>query len=421
MPHDPSAVPTGGAFDLVVHGGTLVDPATGARRMADVGVIGDRVAAIGPDLPLERAGDRVDARGALVLPGLVDGHAHVYWGGTPLGIDPDAFAGASGVTAWLDTGSAGAGNVDGLVHHVIERTALTIKAFVHLSYVGLVPAGHTDLRFGELFDMRLGDVRACLRAIEAHAQHTVGVKVRLGANATGPNGMDALRAARAVADASGKRLMIHIADPPPLLEDALPYLREGDLVTHCYTPGLMGILDRQGRVRDAVREARARGVWFDVGHGAGSFSFDVARRALDQGFGPDVISSDLHAYNVDGPVFDLPTTLTKFLALGMPLDEVLRRATTVPGSLFGGGIGTLEVGGRADVAVVRLAPGPVVLGDARSKLLEHHERLAVVATVLAGRRLTATYPDRQGKRKPGLPPIDPRLTRPGDPPPNPSA
>ncbi len=350
------------------------------------------------------------------MPGLVDAHTHVYAGATPLGVDPDVLAAGAGVTTWIDAGSAGAGNFAGLVQHVIERSPLTIRAFVNLSYVGLVPVGHTELRFGELFDLRLADVPACVRTLEAFAPHVLGVKVRLGANSTGPHGMDALRAARAVGDATGLRLMVHIAEPPPLLDDALPYLHEGDVVAHCFTPGLMGILDRTGVLRESVRRARDRGVLFDVGHGNGSFSFDVARRALAQGFVPDLISSDLHAYNVDGPVFDLPTTITKFLALGLPLGEALRRATCDPGRLVGPGVGTIAIGGRADLALLRIERGAVTLGDARGALVEHDERLVVDATVLAGRRLRPDPAARpQGIRKPGLPPVDARLTRPATP------
>lgn len=401
------------AFDLLVAGGTVIDPGTGMRTRADVGVVDGRVVAIEPALDPDAATERLDAAGALVVPGLVDAHTHVYPGATPLGVDPDALAAASGVTTWIDAGSGGAGNFEGLVRFVIERSPLTIRAFVHLSYVGLVPVGHMEQRFGELFDPRLADVPACIRTIEAFAPLTLGVKVRLGANSTGAHGMDALRGGRAVADATSTRLMVHIAEPPPLLDDVLPYLREGDVVAHCFTAGLMGILDRSGALRASVLAARDRGVLFDVGHGNGSFSFAVARRALAQGFAPDLISSDLHAYNADGPVFDLATTITKFLALGMPFGDALERATSVPGALVGDGAGTLRVGGRADLAVVRLVREPVVLGDSRGALLEHDERLVVDATVLAGRLVRPDPNARpQGRRKPGLPPVDARLTRP---------
>lgn len=400
-------------FDLLVAGGIVLDPDTGTRTPADVGISDGCVVALEPGRNGTEATERLDAAGAFVIPGLVDAHTHVYPGATPLGVDPDVVAPAAGVTTWIDAGSAGAGNFEGLVRFVIERSPLTIRAFVHLSYVGLVPVGHTEQRFGELFDLRLADVPACIRTIEAFAPLALGVKVRLGANSTGAHGMDALRSGRAVADATGTRLMVHIAEPPPLLDDVLPYLHTGDLVAHCFTAGLMGILDRSGGLRESVRRARDRGVLFDVGHGNGSFSFAVARKALAQGFAPDLISSDLHAYNVDGPVFDLPTTVTKFLALGMPLADALRRATSVPGALVGDGVGALRVGGRADLAVVRLAREPVALGDSRGVVLTHDERLVVDATVLAGRRMRPDADPRpQGRRKPGLPPVDARLTRP---------
>ncbi len=206
-------------FDLLVSGGIVLDPDTGARTRADVGITDGRVVAIEPNL--EGAAERLDAAGAFMIPALVDAHTHVYPGATPLGVDPDVLAPASGVTTWVDACSA-AQELRRTRALRFERSPLTIRAFVHLSYVGLVPVGHTEQRFGELFDLRLADVPACIRTIEAFAPLTMGVKVRLGANSTGAHGMDALRGGRAVADATGTRLMVHIAEPPPLLDDVLP-------------------------------------------------------------------------------------------------------------------------------------------------------------------------------------------------------
>lgn len=368
--------------------------------------------AVADSLAAAPAKRTISAHGAHVLPGLVDFHTHVYWGATPLGVDPDVLAGSSGVTTWVDCGSAGAGNVEGLVRHVIERAAVTVKLFVNVSYIGLLPVGHTALRFGELFDHRLADAGACLREIEAYGDHVIGVKVRIGHDSTGPNGLDALRVARSVADASGLPLMAHVSAPPPLLADVLPYLNEGDIVTHCFTPGLMGILDRRRQVRPEVREARERGVLFDVGHGAGSFTFAIAEAALAQGFAPDIISSDVHAYNVDGPVFDLPTTMMKFLALGMSLDDVLERVTTVPARVMGEELEGVGEGAKADLVVARFEPEEVVLGDVSGEIRTYDERFTVLHTVANGAVLEPVADPRQGKRKPGLPPADPRVTRP---------
>ena len=401
------------AFDLLIHGGTIHDPASGRVENLDIGVINGSIAALEPNLSTTPAKTVLDATGKLVLPGLVDFHTHIYWGGTPLGVDPDALAATGGVTTWIDAGSAGAGNVEGLVQHVVTRSPLTIRFFVHVSYIGLLPVGHTDLRFGELFDHRLADASACLRAIEEHREHVVGVKVRIGHSSTGPNGLDAMRVARSLGDYTGLPVMVHISTPPPLLTDVLPYLQEGDIVTHCYTPGLMGILDRHGNVLPAVHEARQRGILFDVAHGAGSFSFEVAEAALAQGFTPDIISSDLHAYNVDGPTFDLVTTMMKFMAMGMSFDDVVARAASIPGGLLGGEPrDRIAVGVDADLVIVRYQREEVVLGDASGAIRNYDHRLLVDQTFARGALLESVSGAPQGKRKPGLQPIDDRLTKP---------
>lgn len=399
-------------FDLVISGGRILDRRSGSWRAADIGVSGGRVVSIADSLAGAEAARTIAAEGALVVPGLIDFHTHVYWGATPLGIDPDALAAVTGVTTWVDAGSAGAGNVEGLVRHVIDRSAVTVKMFVNVSYIGLLPVGHTDLRFGELFDHRLADAAACLREIEEFREHVVGVKVRVGHDSTGPNGLDALRVARSVGDAAGLPVMAHVSAPPPLLTDVLPYLLEGDIVTHCFTPGLMGILGRDRRVLAAVTDARDRGVLFDVGHGAGSFTFDVAEAALADGFVPDIISSDLHAYNLDGPVFDLSTTLMKFMALGMSLEDVLLRATSVPAKVLGEPDYRIAVGSKADLTVAHYGPGAVTLGDASGAIRQHDKRLTIHSTIAKGRVIEPANNVPQGKRKPGLPAIDTRLTRP---------
>lgn len=400
-------------YDVVIEGGRVHDPSSGTDRKLDVGIAAGKVAALEPSLATAGADARIDATGKLVLPGLIDFHTHVYWGGTPLGVNPDVLAPSSGVTTWVDAGSAGAGNVEGLVRHVVDRSPLTIRFFVHVSYIGLVPVGQMSLRFGELFDHRLADARACLREVERYREHVVGIKARLGHGSTGPNSMDSLRVARSLGDATGLPVMIHVSDPPPLLGDVLDHLVAGDIVTHCFTPGMMGILDRHGKVLPAVWAARERGVLFDVAHGAGSFAFEVAERALDQGFLPDIISSDLHAYNADGPVFDLPTTMAKFQAMGLSFDEVLERCTVAPARVLGDDRkGSLRVGADGDVVVARRERFDLVLGDASGAIRRHGERLEIDRTIAGGEVLTPVQGPPQAKWKPGLPKLDASLTRP---------
>lgn len=400
-------------YDLLIKGGLVHPPGSVSAQPLDVAVADGRISAIEPALDESLAASVLDVAGKTLVPGLIDLHTHAYWAGTPLGVDPDVLAPGSGVTTWIDAGSAGAGNIAGLVRHVVERSHLTIRLFLHVSYIGLLPVGNTDLRFGELFDFRLADARAWLRELEVYSKHIVGIKVRLGHTSTGSNGMDALRVARALGDATGLPVMVHVANPPPLLVDVLSYLKRGDIVTHCFTPGLMGILDRHRNVLPEAWKARERGVLFDVAHGSGGFSFEVAEAAIAAGFFPDILSSDLHAYNVDGPVFDLVTTLMKFLAMGMSFDDVLRSATTIPAQVVRDTAkGSIAVGADADFAVIRQTGDHTILGDAKGNIRHYDKRLIVDNTISRGRVLERIDGPPQGKWKPGLPKHDDTLTRP---------
>ena len=188
--------------------------------------------------------------------------------------------------------------------------------------------------------------------------------------------------------------MIHVGAPPPFVEEALAHLGRGDILTHCYSPHYGGIVDHRLRVKDAVWEARDRGVLFDVGHGGGSFSFDVAEAALDQGFPPDAISSDLHSRCIAGPAFDLPTVLSKFLALGMDLAEVVARATHLPAEAVGAEVGTLRPGAAADIALFRLAEGETTFADCPGAERAGSARLVAEATIVDGRALEPVRDDR---------------------------
>jgi dihydroorotase len=220
----------------------------------------------------------------------------------------------------------------------------------------------------------------------------VGIKVRLGYQMVGERGLPALRLAREAADRLDLPLMVHIIDLPEPLPEILPLLRRGDIITHCFHGERNGILDGAGRVLRSVREAAERGVLFDVGHGVGSFSFEVGRKALADGLLPNTISSDLHAHNIDGPVFDLATTLSKFLHLGLPIEEVIRRATHNPARAIGWGdrIGTLAPGAQADIATFALAEGRFTLTDATGTSVQATQRLIPRHVIRAGRQYSRT-------------------------------
>jgi len=372
----------------LLRGGRVLDPATGRDETADIAIADGRIAAIGAGLTGTDA-EVIDVAGALVVPGLVDLHTHAYWGGTVLGVDGDQLGPASGVTTWVDCGSSGAANFEGFLRHVITPARVRILPFVHLSYIGLTPIGRLVNPVGELSDWRFADLRALRQLMEQHGALIAGVKLRASSDAIGANGPVVLPLAREAADELGVPLMVHVGNAPPTLDEVLAHLREGDILTHIYNGSVGGcILDANGRVRPAVREAKTRGIRFDVGHGAGSLSFAVAERAMEQGILPDAISSDLHAFNVNGPVYSLPHVMAKFLAMGMSLHEVLRLTTVAPAEVLGRrDLGRLATGGEADVAVFRLEPDESELRDSAGHARKGRFRFDNLVTICRGERL----------------------------------
>jgi dihydroorotase len=368
--------------DLVLTGGRVIDPASGHDGVADVAFAGGRVAAVGPGLS---GRERRDVSGALVVPGLIDLHTHVYWGGTSLGVEADAYARASAVTTCVDTGSAGPGNFAGFRAHVIERARVRVLAYLHVSFAGIY--GFSDrVMVGESHDMRLMAPREAVAVARDNPDMVIGFKVRVGRNASGPSGIAPLDVALDVADRAGLPLMAHIDEPPPTYEEVVDRLRPGDVLTHCFRPFPNAPVDGAGRVREAVRRARERGVLFDVGHGMGSFSWETARAMAGQGFWPDTISSDVHALCIRGPAWDLLRTMTKFLALGAPLGAVVRAATLAPAeAVRRPDLGRLAPGAAGDASVLRLEEAPVTLEDVLGETIEHPRRLVPVGTVMGGR------------------------------------
>jgi dihydroorotase len=371
-------------YDLLLRGGRVVDPASGLDAPRDIAIAGDRIAAIETDIPAERADHVIDASGCLVTPGLVDLHSHVYWGGTSLGVDADRLAAKSGTTTFVDAGSAGAGNFLGFRRHVMERSKVRILAYVNISFAGIFGFARTVM-VGECGDLRLCDPRETVACVREHGEVIVGVKVRAGKHASGSSGIAPVDLALEAADRVGLPVMAHIDEPPPGRSEVLPRLRRGDVLTHCFRPFPNAPVFASGAVRPDMRLARERGVIFDIGHGMGSFDFEVARAMLKEGLTPDVISSDLHLYCVDGPAFDILVCMSKLMALGMPLAEVLRAATARPAEVIARpDLGRLTVGGPADVAVLKLHSGRFPFVDSVGTKLEAEQRLVSQGIVAGG-------------------------------------
>jgi dihydroorotase len=372
------------AFDLILKGGRIIDPSQNLDRTADIGFAAGKVARIGADLAADPGTDVRDVSGHIVSPGLIDLHTHVYWGGTSLGIDAEEFCRASGVTTCIDTGSAGPGNFAGFRKHVIDVSAVRILAYLHVSFAGIYAFSKTVM-VGESEELRLMAPAEAVQVAEENRDVIIGIKVRVGRNASGTSGSAPLDIALQAANEAGLPLMCHIDFPPPSYEDVLERLRPGDVLTHAFRPFPNAPVNPQGKVKEAVVRARQRGVLFDIGHGKGSFAFKTARGMLANGFYPDTISSDVHALCINGPAFDQVTTLSKFLCLGMPLTDVIA-ATTVNAAmaLKRPELGSLKPGSIGDATILSVQQGTFDYVDVVGEHMAGDKRIISEGVVIAG-------------------------------------
>ena len=371
--------------DLILKNGRVIDPGRGLDDRLDVAFRDGRVAEVAEALAEDAARDVRDVSGCIVAPGLIDLHTHVYWGGTSLGVDAEEIARRSGTTTFVDAGSAGAGNFAGFRRHVIERSAPRILAYVNISFAGIFGFSKTVM-VGECGDMRLVSPFDCLEAARANLDVVVGIKARIGSRAGGASGIAPLHLAMEVADALGLPVMAHIDFPPPSQREVLEILRPGDVLTHCFRPFPNAPIHASREIRAEVLAARERGVIFDIGHGYGGFSFDSARAMLAEGIMPDVISSDVHVLCVDGPAHDVLAVMSKFMALGMPIGEVIRATTAnAARALRRDDLGTLRPGGVGDATVLRLEEAHAQHVDVVGEVLTSDRQLACGGMVIGGR------------------------------------
>ncbi len=371
---------------LVLKGGTVLLPeSTGANGMErrDVLVRNGRIQDLQADLPPPEGASVIDVTGMLVTPGLIDLHMHAFLYGHLLSVDVDELAPRSGTTTFVDGGSAGSLNFLGFRELVIRRARNRILAFLNISAIGQGTDGIQGLHIYENDDDRFLHMGSAREVIEKNRDLIVGIKVRAY---TGLTSLLAFSKARELADDLELPIMVHIAPGPPELREVLPFLKEGDIVTHTYHGGRQTILDGNGRVREEVWEARRRGVLFDVGIDRFHGDFQVIRAALDQEFTPHFISTDLAMPNLHHLTIDLPTTVSKLLAFGLPLEEALRGCTNRTAAKIGCGdeLGSLEAGKIADIAVFRLEDGDWEYDDYFGNRVRSPKRLTPVMTLRAG-------------------------------------
>ncbi|MBM3265077.1 MAG: amidohydrolase/deacetylase family metallohydrolase [candidate division Zixibacteria bacterium] len=385
--------------DLLLKGGIVVDPAQAIHRAADVLIHAGRITAIGTDLPAHDA-TVVDVKNHHVFPGLIDLHTHICWSFSELGLVPDDICLPSGVTTVVDAGTSSWPTMIAFRKHIAEPAVTRVIGFSNISSLG-IPAGSTA-EVSNLHDINVDKTAA---SVAANRDLMVGVKVRQGIYFVGNNGVEPTRLAVKAAEQIGVPVMVHVGKTPCPLSVIMDLLRPGDIITHTYHGHDNGILDDHRAVWPEVIEGRKRGILMDVGHGGGSFKFDVAQAAFERGFFPDAISTDVYTANVNGPVFDLPTTMSKMLNLGMPLYDVIASTTCIPAKAAGRtDIGTLSPGIPADVAVFDIEEGEFSFRDCHGDVRIMPRRFSCVMTIRNGKVVYKREKKKKSKRSPVTPP-----------------
>ena len=372
-------------YDLLLKGGTVVDPSTGLDGVQDVAVEGGVLARIAPDIDSAEAVRTIDVTGKVVTPGLIDLHAHVFDGVSRAGVHPDLAGVYAGVTTIVDAGSAGAATFGAFPRYIIPNCHTEVIPFLHICQTGL--ATNPDIIAEG--SINLADT---LRVAEQYQGLIGGIKARMVSPALEIMGMEMPRLAKRAARESGTRLMVHIGDTekrydPGVIRELLPLLEPGDIVTHLFTANPGGVLDASGRLVPEAREAADRGVWLDTAHGRLNFSFDIGRRILEQGLLPHCISTDLTVPGRLNTVHSMTEMMTRFLGLGFTLAQVVTMCTANPARALGvqDRLGSLGVGRQADISVLELRAGDWMVYDVLGAGLRVTQAVVPALTVKRGR------------------------------------
>jgi dihydroorotase len=333
---------------------------------------GGKILDVNADISAESA-EQVSANGAFISPGWTDLHAHVWYGGTDISIRPEECGAARGVTTIVDAGSAGEANFHGLREFIIEPARENVYAFLNLGSIGLVACN----RVTELQDMRSIDIDRTIGVIKENRDVIVGLKVRASAVISGGWDLVPLKLAKKLSRVLDLPVMVHVGEPPPLYDDVLGLLSAGDIVTHCFNGKQGGSIIEDEDLYKLAEDAARRGIILDVGHGGASFSFDVGKAALERGLKPNTISTDLHNRSMDTSVWDMATTMSKLLSLGMSMEDVIVASSTAPKRAIGKAADNLLARGMpAEFTVFDLVKSDLVAIDSqgvRSQLTQTFE------------------------------------------------
>ena len=378
-------------FDLVIKGGDVLDPSQSLRGKRDIGIRFGLIEAVEADIPAARALRVLDAGGKLVTPGLIDLHAHVFPYGSAIGIPADELVPHQGTTTCVSAGDAGANNFAAFRRYVVPQARTRLYAFVHIANIGLA-----GFPVPELYNIDFAQTDAAAKAVAENSDIVLGIKVRMSENVIAKHGLDPLKRSitACVAAGTNAKVMCHIGgvETRELMSQILDLLRPGDILTHCYSgaPNIGGAFTnivQDGKLLPAALAAKQRGVVFDIGHGGGSFDYTVAEPAIQQGAGPDTISSDIHVFSGNSPGMPYLTwVMSKFMGLGFTLEQVVAMATVNPAKSINKlpKLGTLQVGAPGDVAILELVEGNVSFVDTRNNKREGKAYLKPLQTVVAG-------------------------------------
>lgn len=378
-------------FDLVIKGGEVLDPSQNLRARRDIGIRFGLVEALEPDIPADKALRVLGASGKIVTPGLIDLHAHVFPYGSAIGIPADELVPFQATTTLVSAGDAGANNIAAFRRAIVGQTRSRLYAFVHIASIGLA-----GFPVPELYNIDYAQVEAAAKAVAENADLVIGVKVRMSENVIAKNGLEPLKRAIQACEMAGTggKVMCHIGgvETAELMTAILDTLRPGDVLTHAFSgaPNIAGKFTnivQEGKLLPAATAAKARGVVFDVGHGGGSFDYTVAEVAMAAGAGPDTISSDIHVFSGNTPGMPYLTwVMSKFLNLGLSLEQVVTMATAAPAKVINRGpkLGTLQLGAPADLSLLEVVEGPVDFVDTRNNKRQGKVHIKPAGVVLAG-------------------------------------
>ena len=371
-------------YDLLIKGGTVIDPSQNISGANDVAVQDGRIALVAPDIDVSEAVRVVEVKGKLVTPGLIDLHTHIYDGVNGNGVEADLGGVRAGVTTMVDAGSSGCDTYGGFPRHIIPNNVTEIIPFLHICRTGLATTP-------DIFSPASIDLDRTIQVVEQNRDTIFGIKARMVSPALEIMGMEMPRMAKRAAVEAGVKLMVHIGDTEKrydekVIHQLLPILEEGDIVTHLFTANPGGVIDSEGKLVPEAREAQERGVWLDTAHGRMNFSFDVGERVLDQGLMPHCISTDLTLPGRQLTVHSMTEMMTRFLAMEFTLEQVVEMCTINPARALGqeDRIGSLAVGHQADISVLDMVEGDWVVYDVVGGNRRTEKAVVPVLTVKRG-------------------------------------